>query len=660
MKKYKLNYKLLFYISLLLFAFCLILFQYFYQIEKNNKFEEIQSHQKLHAKQAIKSFEELFNKWDGLLSYLVNDDKIKEMDNDGKKLINRIYDIYKNELKGITRTDKYGIIKYTIPFFPNTIGRDISKQKHMIKLLDSHKPVCSDVFKSVQGYDAIVIHYPIFINNKYDGSLAFIFNFQNITSSILNDIEIGEKGKTWLITEEGFVLYSNETYAQNKSIYDIFKNDNERLLLAKKMLTGEEGEAILNYNKTGDKYLTYFVPIKIINSFWSLGISYSESEMIESLINFRNKLLFLFSVIFLGGIFGAYFGVKGWIIVKEETARIKAEHDARISEARYKSLFENINISIFQTNINFELIKANQYFVQLFMYDEKEIYKIPFGLLFNSNEDKTELKNILLNQSSIKNKELLMVKSNGDKFWASINAILLKDENGNNVSILGSIRDITERKDYIDILKKHIEDKDLLINEVFHRTKNNLQVIISMLELQSILNEDEKVNNILSDMIKRLHVMSIAHQQLFKGDDLSKISFETYIKEIFLYLSNFHKNNNNSIELKLEIDDFMILFDLALPVGLMLNELVNFIIANRNSKTHLFFKAYKEEDNIFIYASTNIQSDEYEKLVSENIFGLGLFFSLIEKQLNTIITKNVDNIFSVEFSFKDNLYDERI
>lgn len=662
MKKYKLNYKLLFYISILLFVICLILFQYFYQIEKQNKFEEIQSHQKLHAKQAIKSFEEMFNNWNGLLSYLTNDKKIKEMNFEGKKLINKIYDIYKNDLKGITRTDKNGIITYTIPYYPNTIGRDISKQKHMIKLLDNHKPVCSDVFKSVQGYDAIVIHYPIFKNNKYDGSLAFIFNFQNITHSILSDIKIGEKGKTWLITSEGYILYSNETFAQNKSIYQVFINDSERLLLAKKMLTGKEGEASLNHTKTGDTYLTYFVPIKILNSFWSLGISYSESEMTSSLSNFRKKLLFLFSIIFLGGIFSAYFGIKGWIIVKEESARIKAEQDAKKSETRYKSLFENINVSLFQTNINFELIKANQYFIQLFMYNENEIYKIPFGLLFNNNDDKAELKDILLKQGSIKSKELLMVKKNGDKFWASINAILLKDENENNTSILGSIRDITERKDYIDILKKHIEDKDLLINEVFHRTKNNLQVIISMLELQSLLSDDLKIQNIFSDMIKRLHVMSIAHKQLFQRDDLSKISFKNYIEEIFYYLSDYYKDKSNSIELRFDIDDFDILFDLALPCGLLFNEIVNFLIINSkdDSRINLNLISKKEEETIFIKLKSDFYLNEKDNLLNDNKFGLGLFFSLVENQLNTTIKKSFSDNFTIDFSFKENLYNERI
>lgn len=658
MQRLKTNYKLLFYISLLLFVICLILFQYFYQIEKNNKFEEIKSHQKLLAKQVNKNLEEMFNKWDGLLSYLTNDNKIKIMDNEGILLINKIYDIYKNDLKGITRTNKDGIITYTIPYYPNTIGRNISKQKHMIMILDNHKPVCSDVFKSVQGYDAIVIHYPIFQQNKYNGSLAFLFNFQKITKDILDDIKIGKKGKTWLISREGFILYSNELITQGKSIYDVFINDSERLYLARKMLTGEEGEAILNYQKTGDKYLTYFVPIKILNSFWSLGISYSESEITASLTNFRNKLLFLFGAIFLGGIFSAYFGVKGWIIVKEEAARKKAEHEAEQSEARYKSLFENINISLFQANINFELINSNQYFNQLFQYNENEIYKIPFSLLFADIENKNELKEILQVQGSVRNKEILMVKKNGDKFWASVNATLLRDNE--NSFILGSIRDITDRKIYVNLLKKHIHEKDILIDEVFHRTKNNLQVIISLIELQSLLNDDEKINNTLSDMINRLHVMSIAHEQLFEGDDLSKISFKTYIQKIFLYLSDFYKNKFNSIELKLEVEDFYILFDLALPVGLMINELINFLISNTQTKTFLSFKAFKQEETISISIVSNIKLNKDEKILNENKFGLGLFFSLIENQLNTTINKNFDDNFTLEFSFKDNLYNERV
>ena len=638
------------------------MFQYFYQIERQNKIDEIQTHQKLHAKQAIKNFEELINKWDGLLSYLINDKNIKEMNKDGIELINKIYSIYKKELKGITRTNKNGVITYTVPFYPNTIGRNISQQKHMIKLLENHKPVCSDVFKSVQGYDAIVVHYPIFKGTNYDGSIAFLFNFEKITNSILKDIKIGEKGKTWLITSEGYILFSNETFMQKKSIYDVFFNDTDRLLLAKKMLTGEEGIATLSYNHSNQNYYTYYVPVKILNSFWSLGISYSESEITASLLNFRNKLLFLFGMIFIGGILAAYFGVKGWIIVKEESARKKAEVEAKQSEERYKYLFESINISLFQTNLNFELIKANQYFINLFQYNKEEIFKIPFNLLFENVEDKNQIKEELLKNESIKSKEILMVKNNGDKFWASLNATLLKDENGNYISILGSIRDITERKDYIEVLKKHIEEKDLLINEVFHRTKNNLQVIISMLELHNLLTEDKSAQNVISDMIKRLHVMSLAHKQLFQREDLSKISFKSYIEEIFLYLSEFYKNKSNSIELKLNIEDFNILFDLALPCGLMFNELINFFTVNSepNSRINLILDAYKEDDEIFINILSDFRAKETDKSINENKFDLGLFFSLVENQLRTNITKSFENNFSIKFSFKDNLYDERV
>lgn len=659
------TYRILFYIVILLFSICFLFFNYFYEVEKEKKIEVIRTNQKLLAKQAIKNFNELVNKWNSLLSHLSNDKNIVLMNNEGISLINKIYEMYKSELKGITRTNEKGVITYTIPFYPNTIGRDISKQKHMIKILDNHKPVCSDVFKSVQGYDAIVIHYPIFKKNKYNGSLAFLFNFKDITENILKETRIGDKGNTWLISSEGTILFSNEKYSQGKSIYEVFNDDTERLLLAKKMLSGNEGKATLMYineKNESEVYESYFVPVKILNAFWSLGISYSENEMIASLVDFRNKLIILFSLLFIGGIFAANFAVKGWIIVKKEEEKIKAEKEAKQSEQKYKSLFENINIALFQTNVNFELKNANKYFIDLFEYDENEIFKIPFSLLFDKDENKNELKETLLKKHNLINKEILMVKKNGEKFWASLNLILLKGENDNYDTILGSIRDITSRIDYIQVLKKHIEEKELLVNEIFHRTQNSLQVVISLLELQNLLIDNEYVKTILDEMIKRVYVMGIAHKQLYQQENLSNISFKQYIEEVILYLSDSYKTNKSKIDIKLDVAEFDILFDLALPCGLFFNEMINFFIINNHHQEIINLKitSYKENDLIFVKVVSDFNIQQKSDISNDSKLGIGIFCSLIENQLRTKINKNLENQVSFEFSFKDDLYYERV
>lgn len=667
MKNIKINNKVWFVINFIVLLLCLFFFNSFYQNERQNKINEIINHQKLHAKQASKSFSELFENWNGILNYLSHEEKIIQMNKNGEQLLREIRDIYKTSLKGITRTDKNGVIIFTTPYFPNSIGADISKQKHMIKILTYHEPVISDVFKAVQGFQAIVIHYPIFKNGIYNGSIAFVFDFEKISKKILDQIKIGKTGKALLISEEGVELYNSYRYTQGESVFELEKNNQGRLLLAKNMLSGNEGIIIFSDNNSESKgeenQIAYYVPINILNSFWSLAITYSEEEMISSLSEFRNKLIILFTLIFLGGVLSSYFGIKGWIVLKEKAAREKAEKDFKESETRYKSLVENINVGFFQLNDSKQIINVNQNCIRLFGYNAAdELKNLQLKNLLINEEDISSFFEELENLGAVKDKEFKFRTKDGKYFWGSVNAVVLRNDEGKTQTYLGSIKDITENKRFISLLENSIKEKDILIQEIFHRTKNNMQVIYSLLELYSMSCNDVGMQKVFREMGGRIQSMALVHKSLFESQQLSNVPLKLYLQKLIKYLSESFQDYNCSIDVKLNMEEYYLLFDIVLPCGLFINEIIIFMMKNcpTNNKTNLIITAQETDKNQFEIRLSSELVINNDKLNSNDELGISLFIKLIEMQLRTKINCSFDKGIDISFSFNKDLYFERI
>jgi hypothetical protein len=231
---------------------CIYLFFHFYEIERTRKVEEVVSYQKIQLKLAVKSFEALFSKWSSVLLNISNDENIVEMNEKGETEIKQLVELFRNEIKGITRIDKKGIIIYSFPQYANTIGADISDQKHIKQILRTKEPVVSDVFDAVQGFNTVAIHYPVFKNGVFKGTIAFVLDFEKITSSILDEIKIGDYGYAWMLSGEGRQLYCPVPEHIGEPIDKITKGYPSFRKLVAKMLSGQEGIATYRFKTNAE------------------------------------------------------------------------------------------------------------------------------------------------------------------------------------------------------------------------------------------------------------------------------------------------------------------------------------------------------------------------------------------------------------------------
>lgn len=143
-------------------------------------------------------------------------------------------------------------------------------------------------------------------------------------------------------------------------------------------------------------------------------------------------------------------------------------------------------------------------------------------------------------------------------------------------------RDITELKNVEKQLKSSISEKELLLREVHHRVKNNMQIISSILNLQSVHLKDKIALNTLKESRNRVKSMAIVHEELYQSDDLSKIDFAEYIKRLVAELFNSYGVSQQVITSKISTENIFLDIDTAIHCGLIVNELVS------NSLKHAF------------------------------------------------------------------------
>jgi two-component sensor histidine kinase len=147
------------------------------------------------------------------------------------------------------------------------------------------------------------------------------------------------------------------------------------------------------------------------------------------------------------------------------------------------------------------------------------------------------------------------------------------DSAGKVTSWVGIHLDITERKRYEERLETSLREKEVIIKEVHHRVKNNMQVISGFLELQSNYIDDPQAVEKLIECQRRVRTMALVHEKLYQSRTLGVINAAEYIKSLIADLMNSYMIST-AVDVTVDVDDVNITLDMAIPCGLIINELV--------------------------------------------------------------------------------------
>ncbi|MEE8433113.1 MAG: histidine kinase dimerization/phosphoacceptor domain -containing protein [Candidatus Desulfatibia sp.] len=186
-------------------------------------------------------------------------------------------------------------------------------------------------------------------------------------------------------------------------------------------------------------------------------------------------------------------------------------------------------------------------------------------------------------------------------------------------------REITDRKRAEEQVKASLKEKKVLLREIHHRVKNNMQLLISLLRLQADKIEDKKYADMFKDGENRIRSMSLIHEKLYQTQDFANINFGEHIKSLVDGLFVSYGVDTNKVSLNIDIKDISIDLENAIPCGLIINELVS------NSLKYAFPQGREGEISIVLRP---ISEDELELTVSDD--GIGIPEDLDIEQTDTM------------------------
>ncbi len=258
-----------------------------------------------------------------------------------------------------------------------------------------------------------------------------------------------------------------------------------------------------------------------------------------------------------------------FIDITEQTAAKDALFEA---QERYHALFENATDPTFITDMDGKVLEVNLVAEQTLHYSRDRIMHM------KSNELEDALfitdRGVWLNNLKENGKamyETVFLPGDGKKMPVEVSGriILYLDV----PSILFTARDITERKKYEEKLKASLKEKEVLLKEVHHRVKNNMQVISSLIHLQSGLIKDPEAVEQFGQCERRVRSMSLVHEALYQSKDLALISASHYIRKLGSDILGY-SHLAGDISIVYNTEDIDIDLNTAIPLGLILNELV--------------------------------------------------------------------------------------
>lgn len=223
-----------------------------------------------------------------------------------------------------------------------------------------------------------------------------------------------------------------------------------------------------------------------------------------------------------------------------------------------------------------------------------------------------------------------------------------------------------ERKQAEERLKTALAEKESLLRELYHRTRNNMQVIRSMLSLHAAYHPDLPVAAFVKEIDQKILAMAMVHQQLYESQDLSRVNLRDYLGELVYLLMQSYNISSNKIAIRTEeMDNVSVVIDTAIPFGLIVNELMSNALkyAFPDERTgEIRIKLCQHDDGVIelSFADNGVGVPEGFDFRTRQTFGLQTIFAIVERQLRGTIAFTTQNGIACTIRFQDNLYAPRV
>jgi PAS domain S-box-containing protein len=327
---------------------------------------------------------------------------------------------------------------------------------------------------------------------------------------------------------------------------------------------------------------------------------------------------------------------------KEIKVRIKTEKLLKEQFIRSNAIFDSSSNTLLLTlDTDLKFSSFNTHCQNYFNYltQQKMEVNTSFSVFFKTLFEERELRffrKMLKNVMSGDSKQIeTKFSSKANERWIELFINPIFDIEGKVIEISLVAHDITDKKNTENQIKDSLKEKEVLLKEIHHRVKNNLQVISSILNLQSSFVSDERTLEILEESRNRIHSMATIHENLYLTTNFSSIDFASYLQNLTTKLISSYHITPITINLRTELTSINLLLDQAIPCGLLVNELITnaikYAFINR-SEGEIFIGLKENQGIIELKIEDNgVGLPSNFEIFKSNSLGLQLVSTLVEQ-----------------------------
>lgn len=302
---------------------------------------------------------------------------------------------------------------------------------------------------------------------------------------------------------------------------------------------------------------------------------------------------------------------------------------------------------------------CNPAFHEMFGYGVSEILGKPLESLIDPAQVATlsALTEDCLRSGQARSMGILAQRKDGSAFNAGMALASIRQEDTLN-GFVCTVRDISEQVQAGERIKASLHEKEMLLQEIHHRVKNNMQVISSLLALQAGYIADEQVDLMFRESQNRIRSMALVHEQLYRSQDLARIDVGNYIRELTANLLHSYRTALGRVTLDVICDPLFFDIDMAIPCGLIINELVSNSLKHafpggRNGSIVVELRLDTNGQHTLIVRDDGVGFPETLNVYRTETLGLQLVASLTAQLSGTIGLKQQNGtIFEIRFAGK--------
>lgn len=263
--------------------------------------------------------------------------------------------------------------------------------------------------------------------------------------------------------------------------------------------------------------------------------------------------------------------------------------------------FNRMPVAMIVVNQQGAITRVNQLAETTFGYDARELIGQPVETLIPERyrHNHPHFRRGFLAEATARpmglGRDLSGLRKDGSEFPVEIG--INPVDTGEGIMVLSVILDLSERKQAEKRIQDALTQKDLLLREVHHRVKNNLQVIHSLLDLQVLKLDDHDVIGVLRDSQNRIRSMSLIHQTLYQSSNFARVDFQRFLDELVPSLIESYRSVVGQVSIDINAHEVKLPINEAIPCGLVINELVS------NALKHGFAQAQQGSIRVTVLAT---------------------------------------------------------